>query len=68
MFDFKYENVFGYAYDCTGFFTIPLWTGLLISFFLIMVTTFGLMMLSNIQTFDQYDDPKGKPLTVTVSE
>lgn len=68
MFNFKEASKFGMAYDCTGFFTIPLWTGLLLSLLLILVTVYGINMLSNIQTFDLYDDPKGKPLQVNVSE
>ncbi|XP_067935456.1 V-type proton ATPase subunit S1-like [Watersipora subatra] len=68
VFDFKVAAKFGLPYDCVGFFTIPIWTGLIASFLLIAVTTYGLYMLSSIQTFDRYDDPKSKPLTVTISE
>lgn len=68
MFSIETPGVFDSAYDCTGFFTIAIWTGLLTALVLIGATVYGLMMLNNIQTFDLYDDPKGKPLTINLSE
>jgi len=68
LFNFDKPSVFGMPYDCTGFFTGVIWTGLLLSLLLISVTVYGLSMLSNIQTFDLYDDPKGKPLQINVSD
>lgn len=59
---------FGYYNDCVGFFTLPIWTGIIVTLILVAILTFGILMLMNIQTMDRFDDPKGKTITVNVME
>ncbi|KAK7068613.1 proton-transporting ATPase activity, rotational mechanism [Halocaridina rubra] len=56
------------AWDCVGFFTVPIWCGLLITLLLVIILTIGLFMLSDIKTMDRFDDPKGQPISVPSSE
>lgn len=56
------------AWDCVGFFTVPIWCGLLITLLLVVILTMGLFMLSDIKTMDRFDDPKGQPIMVPNSE
>ena len=59
---------FGDAYDCVGFTSIPIWSGLFVTAILLFIITFGLTMMMDIKTMDRFDDPKGKTITVTASE
>ena len=68
QFQIKSNGQFGPANDCVGFFTIPIWSGLVVTFVLLMVLTFGITMISQINTMDRFDDPKGKTITVNVAE
>ncbi|THD20740.1 hypothetical protein D915_008500 [Fasciola hepatica] len=51
---------FNEAVDCTSLFTIPIWSVLLVSFLLIGILSYGLVMLSAVQPNALYDDPKAK--------
>ncbi|KAA0193092.1 hypothetical protein FBUS_07101 [Fasciolopsis buskii] len=51
---------FNAAVDCTGLFSIPIWSVLLVSFLLIGILSYGLVMLSAVQPNALYDDPKSK--------
>ncbi|KAA3670450.1 uncharacterized protein DEA37_0013304, partial [Paragonimus westermani] len=51
---------FSAATDCTGFFTIGIWSTLVVSFLLIGILTYGLQMLMAIKPNELYDDPKVK--------
>ncbi|KAF7258979.1 hypothetical protein EG68_03876 [Paragonimus skrjabini miyazakii] len=51
---------FSAATDCTGFFTIGIWSTLIVSFLLIGILTYGLQMLMSIKPNELYDDPKVK--------
>jgi V-type H+-transporting ATPase S1 subunit len=66
-FDFK-DNKFGYYNDCIGFFTIPIWMGLISSIVMLTILLFGVFMLLDIKTMDRYDDPKGKTITITATD
>lgn len=59
---------FGDAYDCVGFTTAPIWSGLFVTFILALIMTFGLTFMMDIKTMDRFDDPKGKTITVNVTE
>lgn len=59
---------FGDAYDCVGFTSAPIWSGLFVTFILALIMTFGLAFMMDIKTMDRFDDPKGKTITVNVSE
>ncbi|XP_064632440.1 V-type proton ATPase subunit S1-like [Lineus longissimus] len=62
------KNKFGYANDCIGFFTIPIWSGLVTMLLLIGILSFGMYMMVMINTQDRFDDPKGKTITVTADD
>lgn len=55
---------FSDAYDCVGFTSIPIWSGLFITAILLMILTFGITMMMDIRTMDKFDDPKGKTITI----
>lgn len=62
-------EIFTYnVWDCVEFFTIGIWMGIISTVILIMILFFALSMVANISTMDRFDDPKGKPLTITVNE
>lgn len=62
------RNRFGRASDCIGFFTIPIWMGIISMLVLVAILAFGVAMLSSINTMDRFDDPKGKTITVNTSD
>ncbi|KAJ8951416.1 hypothetical protein NQ318_006845 [Aromia moschata] len=56
---------FSDAYDCVGFTTVPIWSGLFVTSILLLIMTFGITMMMDIRTMDRFDDAKGKTITVT---
>ncbi|XP_050717927.1 V-type proton ATPase subunit S1-like [Eriocheir sinensis] len=62
------NSTFGPAWDCVGFFTVPIWVSLLTTLLLLIILTTGLYMLSDIKTMDRFDDPKGQPIMIPVSD
>lgn len=50
---------FGDVNDCTGFTSIGIWSGLIVSFLLLSILTMGLSWILDIRTMDRFDDPKG---------
>jgi V-type H+-transporting ATPase S1 subunit len=67
-FTFARGGRFGYYNDCVGFFSIPIWMGVISSIILIAILLFGVVMLMSIKTMDRFDDPKGKTITVTATD
>lgn len=61
-------TLFGDSVNCVGFFTAPIWAGLFITFLLLAITFYGIMMMMDIRTMDRFDDPKGKTITINASE
>jgi V-type H+-transporting ATPase S1 subunit len=61
-------TAFGDAYNCELFFTPPIWSGLFVTSILALIMIWGLVMIMDIRTMDQFDDPKGKTITISVSE
>lgn len=61
-------NGFSASEDCVPFFTIPIWSGLLVTFLLLFIVAWGIDMMMNIHTMDRFDDPKGKPLVFNAQE
>lgn len=59
---------FADSYDCTGFTSIPIWSGLFITFLLLGIVAAGISYIMDIRTMDRFDDPKGKTITVTATE
>ncbi|XP_017779714.1 PREDICTED: V-type proton ATPase subunit S1 [Nicrophorus vespilloides] len=64
----KNVSRFSDSYDCIGFTSAPIWSGLFISFILVLILTAGLVMMMDIKTMDRFDDPKGKTIIVNASE
>lgn len=61
-------EMFGRAWDCTTFFTIPIWSGLFLSLILLLVLIWSLMMLASVPVMDRFDDPRGQLLQVPTAE
>ncbi|XP_034254028.1 V-type proton ATPase subunit S1 [Thrips palmi] len=59
---------FAASEDCVPFFTIPIWSGLFVTFLLLFIVAWGIDMMMNIHTMDRFDDPKGKPLVFNAQE
>ncbi|XP_012288603.1 uncharacterized protein LOC105704173 [Orussus abietinus] len=59
---------FNDAYDCVGFTTIPIWTGIFVTIILATIMIWGLIMIIDIHTMDRFDDPKGKTITISAQE
>ncbi|XP_063237536.1 V-type proton ATPase subunit S1-like [Bacillus rossius redtenbacheri] len=62
------EPSFGDTYDCVWFFTSVMWSAFFVTLLLGSILVWGLGMILNIRTMDQFDDPKGKTIQVTTSE
>lgn len=60
--------VFSDAYDCVGFTSIPIWTGIFVNVLLISILIWALVMIMDINTMDRFDDPKGKTITISTAE
>lgn len=61
-------TAFDRAWDCTPFFTIPIWSGLFLSLILLLIFIWSMYMLASVPTMDRFDDPRGQPLHVPTSE
>lgn len=55
---------FGPPWDCVGFFSIGIWSGIFAAAIALLILTYGMMMLANIKTMDRFDDPKGKTIII----
>lgn len=62
------DSFFDDSYDCVPFFSGPIWSALFISLMLGFILVWGLMNLMDIKTMDQFDDPKGKTITISAVE
>lgn len=62
------NNTFGESFDCVGFFTVPIWSGIFISFLLMFVLTIALVAISEIKPPNRFENKSGKQLTFTVQE
>ncbi|XP_012220446.1 uncharacterized protein [Linepithema humile] len=60
--------VFDDAYDCVGFTSIPIWTGIFVTAILALIMIWALTMIMDIRTMDRFDDPKGKTITISAAE
>lgn len=68
-FDDGHENAtFSDAYDCVGFTSIPIWTGIFVTIILGLIMIWALTMIMDIRTMDRFDDPKGKTITISSAE
>ncbi|KYN33210.1 V-type proton ATPase subunit S1 [Trachymyrmex septentrionalis] len=65
--DYK-DATFSDAYDCVGFTSIPIWTGIFVTVILGLIMIWALTMIMDIRTMDRFDDPKGKTITISSAE
>lgn len=68
FFDGAHADTFGDSYDCVGFTTTPIWSGLFVTFIMVLILTAGLIAMMDIKTMDRFDDPKGKTIIINASE
>lgn len=59
---------FDAAYDCVGFTSISIWTGLFVTTILAIIIGWGLVMIIDIRTMDHFDDPKGKTISIATQD
>jgi len=59
---------FSEAIDEVPFFTPAIWSGIFVTFLLALIFTWGITMIMDIRTMDQFDDPKGKTITVSATD
>lgn len=59
---------FSAAEDDITYFTPAIWSGLIVTGLIGLILIWGLSMILDIRTMDQFDDPKGKTITVNVSD
>lgn len=62
------EFKFGDSWDCVGFTSPGILTGLFLVFIFIFIGAYGVTWMMDIRTMDRFDDPKGKTITVNVAE
>lgn len=62
------NSIFGSAYDCISFTTVPIWSGIFVTFILLIGLAFGLGAMDSIKTMDKFDNAKTKPLTISAGE
>lgn len=62
------KHNFNDAYDCVGFTSIPIWTGIFVTLILLLILTFGITFMMDIKTMDKFDDAKGKTITINAAE
>ncbi|XP_048739011.2 V-type proton ATPase subunit S1-like isoform X2 [Ostrea edulis] len=62
------NSKFSDGWDCIPFFTEVIWMGIIAMLVVTLILLFGFSMLSSINTQDRFDDPKGKTITVNVSD
>jgi len=64
----KPEKTFEDSFDCSTFFTIPLWMGFFTILLFIMIVSIGVFLLMELTTMDRFENPKGKTITINVND
>lgn len=59
---------FSAADESVPFFTPAIWCGITVTVLLGLILTWGITMVMDIKTMDQFDDPKGKTITVSATD
>ncbi|CAH0697241.1 unnamed protein product [Spodoptera exigua] len=59
---------FADAFDCIGFTTVPIWSGIMVSFIMLIGLGISISMILDIKTMDRFENNRSKQLTITVSE
>jgi len=60
----KNNSKFGPSYDCVGFFSIGIWSGIFVTIILLSILSWGITMVMSVKTMDRFDDAKSKPISV----
>lgn len=61
-------KMFSDSWDCVGFTSPGLLGGLFVTIMFLFILSIGLSWIMDIRTMDRFDDPKGKTITIAVSE
>ncbi|XP_055637995.1 V-type proton ATPase subunit S1 [Toxorhynchites rutilus septentrionalis] len=59
---------FGDSWDCVGFTSPGILTGLFLVAIFIFIGAYGIVWMMDIRTMDRFDDPKGKTIIVTAAD
>lgn len=59
---------FSDGFDCVGFMSVPIWSGIFVTAILGLLLIWALTMILDIRTMDRFDDPKGKTITIAGAE
>ncbi|RVE49905.1 hypothetical protein evm_005498 [Chilo suppressalis] len=59
---------FADAFNCIGFTTVPIWSGLMVSFIMLIGLGISITMIMDIKTMDRFENNRSKQLTITVTE
>lgn len=62
------EERFGNAYDCVGFTTAPIWSGVLVSLFIAFIVAIGIVCIMDIKPPNRFESNRNKQLTFTIQE
>ena len=62
------NGTFSYAYDCTGFFNIPILMGLITTGVLLIILFIAVLVMFSLTTMDRFDDPKGPTIHVATGQ
>ncbi|CAB3222904.1 unnamed protein product [Arctia plantaginis] len=61
-------EAFDDAFDCIGFTTVPIWSGLLATFVTLIFLGVTISMIMDIKTMDCFETNRSRQLTITVTE
>jgi len=64
---FPQANVFGAVFNHVGFFTVEIWTGILLMGIVVVMLVFAIDMTYSIQTTDRFDNPNEKNMQFTTN-
>ena len=64
----KNNSKFGPSYDCVGFFSIGIWSGIFVTIILLSILSWGITMVMSVKTMDRFDDAKSKPISVGTAD
>lgn len=59
---------FGDVYDCMGYMTAPIWSGILVTFIMILGASIGICAILDIKPPNRFDNNRSKQLTFTVQD
>lgn len=62
------KEQFGNAYDCVGFTSAPIWSGVLVSLFVTFIVMLSITCIMDIKPPNRFESSRGKQLTFTIQE